>query len=128
MDYCCPNGHKVPLIEMVNCEADGCEAMTAYEPSAYGAEIHAELREANRLQEDMRHERDEYRLRWEILGRVASSRVDRITRFAEAKERTIVDLQTHLTEVRALLALYETYAPPDLQRLVTYEHEIAKLR
>jgi hypothetical protein len=41
--YVCPNGHPVESITMVACEAEGCGAYVAYEPSAHGMDLFREL-------------------------------------------------------------------------------------
>jgi hypothetical protein len=41
--YVCPNGHPVESVTMVACEAEGCAAYVAYEPSAHGMDLFREL-------------------------------------------------------------------------------------
>ena len=40
--YHCPNGHPVDAVTMVACEAEGCAAYVAYEPTAHGMYLHRE--------------------------------------------------------------------------------------
>jgi hypothetical protein len=45
-EYVCPNGHPVEYVVMLPCEADGCMAHVAYEPTAHGMALDRQLQEA----------------------------------------------------------------------------------
>jgi hypothetical protein len=45
-EYACPNGHPVALVEMLPCNAEGCMALVAYEPTAHGMALARQLQGA----------------------------------------------------------------------------------
>jgi phage shock protein A len=88
VSYVCPNGHPVELVLMVACEAEGCMASVAYEPTAHGLELHRRLQEAETERDRLRAEVE----RWQRKAAGWKARIDAVTaRLEDAQLKADVD-------------------------------------